>query len=66
MLVKDFLNVCSFKPNRITDLNKNIYFLNGRKYAHYEEMKINEVTNNNGYITVILDTYGYDGEYKPV
>ena len=64
MLVKDFLKVCSFQPNDIIDRSGNIYFLNGRKYAHFEEMEIDEVRNNRGYITIYLNSYGYDGEYE--
>lgn len=66
MKVKDFLSVCAFEPQAIKDWSGNIYLLNGRKYAHYEDMEIHKVTNVNGYITIYLATWGYDGEYKPV
>ena len=64
MTVKDFLSVCDFKANRIIDLNGNLYFLNNRQYATFEDVSINKVLNHNGYIVIILDTYGYDGEYE--
>lgn len=66
MKVKDFLSVCDFEVNAIYDFSKNVYFLNGRAYAHYENMSIHHVSNNNGYITIYLNTYGYDGEYQPI
>ena len=66
MKVKDFLSVCAFEPQEIKDFSGNIYLLNGRKYARYEEMEVAKVTNKCGYITIYLNTYGYDGEYQPV
>ena len=66
MTVKEFLSVCTFEPDEIKDFSGNIYFLNVRKYAHYENMKIHHVSNRNGYITIYLATYGYDGEYQVV
>lgn len=45
-------------PNEVKDLSRNIYLLNGRKYEDYEEMDIRVVTNTNGYILIILDTFG--------
>lgn len=58
MKVKEFLSVCDFMPNEVKDLSRNIYLLNGRKYEDYEEMDIRVVTNTNGYILIILDTFG--------
>lgn len=66
MKVKDFLSVCAFEPQAIKDWSGNIYLMNGRKCAYYENMEIHQVTNVNGYITIYLATWGYDGEYKPV
>lgn len=66
MKVKDFLSVCAFEPQVIKDWSGNIYLMNGRKCAYYENMEIHQVTNVNGYITIYLATWGYDGEYKPV
>ena len=66
MKTKDFLSVCNFEVNAIYDFSNNIYFLNSRKYAQFENMEIHHVSNNQGYITIYLNTYGYDGEYQAV
>ncbi|MBS5080420.1 MAG: hypothetical protein KH031_09695 [Clostridiales bacterium] len=66
MKTKDFLAVCNFEVNAIYDLSNNIYFLNSRKYAQFGNMEIHHASNNKGYITIYLNTYGYDGEYQAV